>query len=52
MTQEGFKRKLTAILKADVVGCSRFVGEGEDTTVQTLTTCRDVISALRKDHQG
>ena len=38
MTQEGFKRKLTSILSADVVGYSRLMDEDEDTTVQTLTT--------------
>jgi adenylate cyclase len=52
MTQEGFKRKLTAILSADVVGYSRLMGEDEETTVQTLTTYRDIISSLIKDHQG
>ena len=52
MIQEGFKRKLTAILSADVVGYSRLMGEDEDTTVQTLTTYRDVISSLIKDHKG
>ena len=52
MTQEGFKRKLTAILSADVVGYSRLMGEDEDTTVQTLTTYRDIISSLIKDHKG
>jgi adenylate cyclase len=52
MPQEGFKRKLTAIFSADVVGYSRLMGEDEDTTVQTLTTYRDVISALIKDHHG
>ena len=52
MTQEGLKRKLTAILSADVVGYSRLMGEDEDTTVQTLTTYRDVISSLIKDHKG
>jgi len=52
MTQEGFKRKLTAILSADVVGYSRLMGEDEDTTVQTLTTYREVISSLIKDHKG
>jgi adenylate cyclase len=52
MTQEGFKRKLTAILSADVVGYSRLMGEDEDTTVQTLTTYRDAISSLIKDHKG
>ena len=52
MTQEGFKRKLTAILSADVVGYSRLMGEDEDTTVRTLTTYRDIISSLIKDHKG
>jgi class 3 adenylate cyclase/Tfp pilus assembly protein PilF len=52
MTQEGFKRKLTAILSADVAGYSRLMSEDEDTTVQTLTTYRDVISSLIKDHNG
>ncbi len=52
MIQEGFKRKLTTILSADVVGYSRLMGEDEDTTVQTLTTYRDVISSLIKDHKG
>ena len=52
MTKEGFKRKLTAILSADVVGYSRLMGEDEDKTVQTLTTYRDVISSLIKDHKG
>jgi adenylate cyclase len=52
MIQESFKRKLIAILSADVVGYSRLMGEDEDTTVQTLTTYRDVISSLIKDHKG
>ena len=52
MTQEGFKRKLTAILSADVVGYSRLMGEDEDTTVRTLTTYRDIISSFIKDHKG
>ena len=30
MTQEGFKRKLIAILSADVEGYSRLMGENED----------------------
>ena len=38
MTQEGFKRKLTAILNADAAGYSRLMGENEDTTVRTLKT--------------
>jgi len=52
MADEGFKRKLTAILSADVVGYSRLMGEDEDTTVQTLTTYRDIISSLIKDNKG
>ena len=52
MAEEGFKRKLAAILSADVVGYSRLMGEDEDKTVQTLTTYRDVISSLIKDHKG
>ena len=38
MAEEGFKRKLTAILSADVEGYSRFMGEDEDATIRTLTT--------------
>ena len=37
MTQEGFKRKLTAILSADAVGYSRLMGEDESATVHTIT---------------
>jgi adenylate cyclase len=51
MTQEGFKRKLTAILSADVVGYSRLMGEDEDTTVQTLDNILaefvSVVNSLR-----
>ena len=52
MTQKGFKRKLTAILSADVEGYSRLMGEDEDTTVQTITTYREAISTLVIDHNG
>lgn len=52
MTQEGFKRKLTAILSADVKGYSRLMGEDEESTVRTLTAYREVISTLIKDHKG
>ena len=38
MAQEGFKRKLTAILSADVQGYSRLMGEEEDATICSLTT--------------
>jgi adenylate cyclase len=52
MTQEGFKRKLTAILSADVEGYSRLMGEDEEATVRTLTTYREVLSTLVIDHNG
>jgi hypothetical protein len=37
MAEEGFKRKLTAILSADAVEYSRLMSEDEVTTVRTLT---------------
>lgn len=52
MTQEGFKRKLTAILSADAVGYSRLMGEDEAATVSTITSYRNVISTLTKQHNG
>ena len=36
MTPEKFKRKLTAILSADVKGYSRLTGEDEEGTIRTL----------------
>ena len=38
MSAESFKRKLTAILSADVKGYSRLMGENEAETVKTLTS--------------
>jgi len=52
MTTEDFKRKLAAILSADVKGYSRLMGEDEDATVRTLTAYREVIAALIKKHRG
>ena len=52
MTQEGFKRKLTAILSTDAVGYSRLMGEDEAATVKTITSYRNVISTLIKQHDG
>ena len=37
MAEKDFKRKLTAILSADVEGYSRLLGEDEDLTVRTIT---------------
>jgi len=52
MTQEGFKRKLTAILSADAVGYSRLMAEDEADTVKTLATYREVMTSLIKQHRG
>jgi hypothetical protein len=38
MSQEGFKRKLTAILSADVEGYSRLMGDDEEAAARTLIT--------------
>jgi adenylate cyclase len=52
MAEEGFKRKLTAILSADAVGYSRLMAENETATVKTIATYREVISSLIKQHRG
>jgi TolB-like protein/class 3 adenylate cyclase/Flp pilus assembly protein TadD len=52
MAEEGFKRKLTAILSADVEGYSRLMGEDEEATVRTLTSYREVLSTLIQQHNG
>src|SRR5210317_830814 len=52
MGQEGFKRKLTAILSADVEGYSRLMGEDEEATVRTLTAYREVLISLIQQHNG
>jgi adenylate cyclase len=52
MTQEGFKRKLSAILSADVEGYSRLMGENEETTVSTLTDYRTVIAGFVQRYRG
>ena len=52
MPEQGFKRKLTAILSADAVGYSRLMAEDEAATVTTLATYREVMSSLIKQHRG
>ena len=52
MAEEGFKRKLTAILSADVEAYSRLMGEDEDATIRTLTVYRELMSALIQKHRG
>jgi class 3 adenylate cyclase len=40
MAEQGFKRKLTTIFSADVVGYSRLMEDNEEATIQTLNTHR------------
>ena len=52
MTTEGFQRKLTAILSADVVGYSRLMRENEASTVRNLEENKKLISKLVKEYEG
>ncbi|MBW2567375.1 MAG: adenylate/guanylate cyclase domain-containing protein [Deltaproteobacteria bacterium] len=52
MATQDFKRKLTAILSADVKGYSRLMREDEEATVQTITTYREVIDSVVQKHRG
>jgi adenylate cyclase len=44
MADENYRRKLTAILSADVAGYSRLMGDDEVATVSTLKAYRELIS--------
>ena len=52
MSAEDFKRKLTAVLTADVAGYSRLMAEDEAATVKTIATYREVMASLIKQHRG
>ena len=52
MTTQEVKRKLTAILSADVKGYSRLMGEDEKGTVRTLNAYREVMANLIQHHHG
>ena len=52
MAQETVKRKLAAILYADVAGYSRLTGEDEEGTHETLSASLDAITASIEGHGG
>ena len=52
MTTQEIKRKLTAILSADVKGYSRLMGEDEKGTVRTLNAYKEVMTGLIQHHHG
>jgi len=52
MTTQEVKRKLAAILSADVKGYSRLMGEDEKGTVRTLNAYKEVMTNLIQQHRG
>jgi len=52
MAENSIKRKLTAILCADVKGYSRLMGEDEVGTFHTLSDYLDIINKIIKAHRG
>ncbi len=52
MATQDYRRKLTAILSADVKGYSRLMGEDEEATVSTITAYREAIGSVVHKHRG
>ena len=52
MTTEDIKRRLTAILSADVVGYSRLMSQDDIGTIETLKSYRKVISESVQKYRG
>ena len=52
MADEGFKRKLAAILSADVIGYSRLMRDDEEATVRDIAAHRVLISDIIQQHHG
>ncbi len=52
MNTQNFKRRLTAILSADVEGYSRLMRDDEDETVRTITAYRAAIAKLVEQYRG
>ena len=52
MNEERDKRKLSAVLSADVKGYSRLMGEDESGTVRTLKKYREIMANLIQRYRG
>ncbi len=52
MSSQEFKRRLTAILSADVEGYSRLMREDEEATVRTITAYRTAMTHLIEQYRG
>ena len=50
MPPEKFKRRLAALLCADVEGFGRLMGDDEDVTVRILIIHRDIVATLITKH--
>jgi len=52
MTPDDVKRRLAAIMSADVKDYSRLMRDDETSTVQTLTAYQEIMTTLIKQHHG
>jgi len=52
MSPDGVKRRLSAILNADVVGYSKLMEADEESTVRTLESYRKTVFSLIENHSG
>ena len=52
MATKGYKRKLTAILSADVVGYSRLMRDDEEATVRDIASHRLRVTEIIEQNQG
>jgi adenylate cyclase len=52
MADNSMQRKLRAIFSADVKGYSKLMGEDDESTVNTITAYREIISDFVEKHQG
>jgi len=52
MADEGIKRKLTAVLNADVEGYTRLMGQDEVFTIRTLKAHREAITSFVEQYKG
>ena len=52
MPEEGFKRKLAAILSADAVGYSRLMRDDEEATVRELAAHRLLMNEIINQNGG
>ena len=52
MAENETQRRLTAILSMDVKGYSKLMGDDDESTVNTITAYRKIISEFIQKHQG